>query len=275
MMQATPPQVRLGALLRCPATHTPGMTVEADHATARSGGRTWAIRGGVLDLLEGTSMGRSASQRLMEAPFYARGYEQTFRPALTRLVTPEPLHRAIELAAAMAAHVAPNTLLDVACGSGNFTRALADSALDSEAARRGRGLVVGIDRSAPMLEQAARRAVDDPRLAWVLGDGQVLPFVEGGFDVTHCAGALHLLPRPAEALAEFARVTRPGGRVIVGTFVAAPGRARSTLQRVAGGAVGFRWFSLAELGTMFDDAGLELVERAVEGLAVTLCGVRR
>jgi SAM-dependent methyltransferase len=61
-----------------------------------------------------------------------------------------------------------------------------------------------------MLELARRRAGDENRLTFVQGEGERLPFGDGGFDVAICTLALHHFePAPARALlGELRRVAR-------------------------------------------------------------------
>jgi SAM-dependent methyltransferase len=49
-------------------------------------------------------------------------------------------------------------------------------------------------------------------------DAESLDFDDASFDAVTCAFTLFFLPRPERAVAEFARVVRPGGRVIVSTW---------------------------------------------------------
>jgi SAM-dependent methyltransferase len=87
-------------------------------------------------------------------------------------------------------------VLDVGCGSGEFTRVLAEESP---------GRVVGADRDPDLLAAADCEAVR--------ADAHALPFPDGTFDVVACQTLLVNLPDPARALSEFARVARAGGRV--------------------------------------------------------------
>jgi len=51
--------------------------------------------------------------------------------------------------------------------------------------------------------------------AWVQAWGDVLPFADDSFDAAFCKGALDHFDQPDTAIAEMARVTRPGGRVVL------------------------------------------------------------
>jgi malonyl-CoA O-methyltransferase len=91
------------------------------------------------------------------------------------------------------------TVLDAGCGTGRYVR---------ELERRG-ATAIGIDLSQPMLERA--RAVT-PRIA--RADLRALPLDAMSIDHVICGLALGDVPELELALAEMARVLRPGGRVI-------------------------------------------------------------
>ncbi|MDP9271707.1 MAG: ubiquinone/menaquinone biosynthesis methyltransferase [Chloroflexota bacterium] len=102
------------------------------------------------------------------------------------------------------------SILDVACGTGALTRALA--------ARVGPGgAVTGVDRSEPMLAHArrARRRGDAATPSYLAADALALPFAAGRFDVVTMAFGLRNMPDYAAALAEMTRVVRPDGRVVI------------------------------------------------------------
>lgn len=100
-------------------------------------------------------------------------------------------------------------VLDVASGPGNVAR---------EIVRAGARGVVAVDLSFNMLAAGAR--TPDPRISWINGDAMALPFADATFDAVTISFGLRNVPDPATALAEFARVTRPGGRLVVCEFAA-------------------------------------------------------
>ncbi|MFN2557160.1 MAG: class I SAM-dependent methyltransferase [Nitriliruptorales bacterium] len=109
--------------------------------------------------------------------------------------------------AARAADPAGGWVLDVAAGTG---------ALSRELVRVGASKVVALDLSHRMLVAGAGRR--PTRVVLVNGDALRLPFADATFDVTTIAFGLRNLPDPQAALAEFARVTRPRGRLVVLEF---------------------------------------------------------
>lgn len=105
-------------------------------------------------------------------------------------------------------HLRPGaSLLDVGCGPGTITADLAR--------RLDPGEVVGVDRSARVLEQARRDGAGRPNLRFEPGDVYALPFDDGTFDVVHAHQLLQHLSDPVAALREMRRVARPGGLVAV------------------------------------------------------------
>lgn len=102
------------------------------------------------------------------------------------------------------------TAVDVATGTGLVVRALTRARPDVTA--------IGVDLSAGML--AVARA-ELPSAQWVQADAAALPLPDGSVDLVTCVAALHLFPEPDAAIAEWARVLRPGGRVITATFASA------------------------------------------------------
>jgi SAM-dependent methyltransferase len=73
--------------------------------------------------------------------------------------------------------------------------------------------VVAVDIVPERLEVARARA--PANVSFVEGDATALPFELGSFDLSATLRTLHHLPRPELAVAELARVTRPGGQVLV------------------------------------------------------------
>ena len=99
--------------------------------------------------------------------------------------------------------------LDVAAGSG---------ALAIPAARAG-ARVTAIDRSPVMLEHLRRRAHDEGlAIDTRVMDGHALAFPDDTFDMAGSQFGVMLFPDMPRALAEMARVVRPGGRVLVHAY---------------------------------------------------------
>lgn len=110
---------------------------------------------------------------------------------------------------ALAARPDGADVLDVAAGPGNVARELV-----AREARR----VVALDLSYQMLREGARRG--EEQISWVNGDAMALPFPDESFDAVTISFGLRNVPDPLRAVGEFARVTRPGGRLVVCEFAA-------------------------------------------------------
>lgn len=99
-------------------------------------------------------------------------------------------------------------LLDVGCGLGDASRALS---VDLGAS----GEVVGVDGSEVMITHARLRAEgNECPMRFAVGDAGALD-ADGEFDAVRSERMLQWVPDPARAVAEMARVVRPGGRVCV------------------------------------------------------------
>ena len=75
--------------------------------------------------------------------------------------------------------------------------------------------VTGLDKSPEMLRLARARLQDRQGVALVQGDFAALPFAPASFDTVVFHQVLHFAQEPAAALAEAARVLRPGGRLAI------------------------------------------------------------
>jgi len=93
--------------------------------------------------------------------------------------------------------------LDVGTGAGALAFALAPLVRE----------VVGLDPVPELLELARARALTNTE--FVEGDGTALPFPDGAFDLVGTHRTLHHVAQPESIVAEIARVTRPGGQVLV------------------------------------------------------------
>ncbi|MGH8765807.1 MAG: class I SAM-dependent methyltransferase [Burkholderiales bacterium] len=162
-------------------------------------------------------------------------------------------------------------VLDVASGSGDLARAFA-----------ARGAQVCMtDINGAMLARGRDRALDAGRmLPAIQCDAERLPFANAEFDCVSVAFGLRNMTRKEMALAEMARVLKPGGRLLVLEF----SRVWQPLQkaydiysfkvlpwlgeRVAGDAAAYRYLAesirmhpaQSELAAMLEDAGLEQVD---------------
>jgi SAM-dependent methyltransferase len=97
---------------------------------------------------------------------------------------------------------APRRVLDVGAGRGELAERLQKAGIE----------VVAVDQSERMVELTQARGVEA-----IVGDVQTLPFEDGAFDVAVANFMLYHVPDVHLALAELARVLRPGGRLVAAT----------------------------------------------------------
>ncbi|MFB9445911.1 class I SAM-dependent methyltransferase [Dactylosporangium vinaceum] len=118
------------------------------------------------------------------------------RPPCMRI----PLRTAVS--AGVEGALPPGVALDAACGTGRYTAYLAQQG----------HRVIGVDSSPDMLAHARTRA---PSTELRQGDLCELPLPDDHVDIVVCALALTHLPDVGPAIAEFARVLRPGGHLVI------------------------------------------------------------
>ena len=93
--------------------------------------------------------------------------------------------------------------------------------------------VTALDLTPAMIRRARLRATRSRRaVSCVVGDATALPFPDGTFDAVLLHLILAVIPRPDRALAEAARVLRPGGRLLIFDKFLKPGE-RAPLRRLA------------------------------------------
>ncbi len=79
--------------------------------------------------------------------------------------------------------------------------------------------MTGIDLSPPWIEQARQRAAREGLVAqFEVGDAEDLPFPDSSFDLTVSLIGAMFAPRPERVVRELTRVTRPGGRIVMGNW---------------------------------------------------------
>lgn len=97
------------------------------------------------------------------------------------------------------------TVADLGCGTGQFAATVAPYV----------SRVLAVDGSAAMLAAARRRLGPHENVVLRQGELEAVPLEDGEADLAVLLLVLHYLPQPAAALAEAARVVKPGGRLLV------------------------------------------------------------
>jgi ArsR family transcriptional regulator len=176
-------------------------------------GPLWPLLQAQFDAASATAEARADDARLEEVRRVRKeNFEEHGAGADTRQIVPGRSWAA--WARALGHLLPPLEIADLGCGDGYLT---------IEAARFARR-VIAVDRSKAALARAkqlahrrngsARPAAAAP-IEWRRGELEKLPVEDASVDVALLSQALHHANSPAKALAEAARIVRPGGRVLV------------------------------------------------------------
>jgi ubiquinone/menaquinone biosynthesis C-methylase UbiE len=251
----TEPPKGVSALDRAAALLTPEHADRASDPAARASG--------YLDLLSDELESTGVAQDLMTTSVVPSIYERWWRPALARAVkgfTGPSMDEEVRIARLLMGLGPSDSVLDIACGPGNFTRRFA-SVVGAD------GLAVGIDASETMLARGARELESSgvANVALIRGDATALPFRDGSFDAVCCFAALHLFAEPFGALDEMRRVLSSSGRIAIMTSVrrqVTPSLARPVIER----ASGMRLFESREIVEALQDRGFTGVHQRLAGM---------
>ena len=142
-----------------------------------------------------------------------RKTHQTLREIVGRLISPE------------------DEVLECACGTGMLTQVIAPRC----------SAVIATDFSSKMLQRAQKNCLSFANAAFLQADITALPFPDGRFDKVVAGNVIHLLSNPRQALREMERVCRPGGMLILPTY----------MNKTAGGDTGALAASLQHAGADF------------------------
>ena len=105
----------------------------------------------------------------------------------------------------------PQRILDVACGTGVSTIAVAKAAAEG-------ATVVGVDISEGMMSMVmdkSRKEGVAERIRLQVADAEVLPFGDSDFDRVSCAFGVRNFTNKEQGLREFFRVLSPGGKLVI------------------------------------------------------------
>lgn len=228
---------------------------------------------GYLDLLgDAPQAGPSTgfAQRLMRNEVVSSVYERWWRPALGRIAkgpygpSMSEEHRiAADLLGLAPGHV----VLDVACGTGAFTRGFARRVQPM-------GLSIGLDGSRTMLSRAVAETGPDDSVAYLRADAVRPPLRAGSLDAVCCFAALHMFDDPEAALTSFATLLKPGGRLAVLTSARRGMQPLRTFDSALGMATGMRMFDQGAVAALLMERGFTDVSERVNGV-VQIVGAQR
>lgn len=144
-----------------------------------------------------------------------------------------------------------NKIIDLGCGTGRFSEALADT-FDAN--------VLGVEPSTKMIEQA-RAKHQDVRLRFQNGSGEELPAPDSSIDMVFMSMVLHHLADPQKVAVECWRTLRTGGHVCIRNTVADEIDSYPYLDVFPSirGIIAAQLLSRARLNSLFEPLGFTLV----------------
>lgn len=147
---------------------------------------------------------------------------------------------------------AGDVVLECACGTGAISRHIAPTCK----------LLIATDFSGGMLRQAAKNCRNYDNVRIRRADMMRLKCRDNRFDKVVAGNVIHLLEKPEDAVRELERVCRPGGRIIIPTYINASEGANERAVRLfeAAGVNFKRQFDMESYQKFFKDAGYRNVE---------------
>lgn len=160
---------------------------------------------------------------------------------------------------AVAEEIAPDDhVLECACGTGAISVCVAPVCAH----------LTATDFSKEMLKRAARKAKKFPNMDVAFADITSLGFGDNRFDKVIAGNVIHLLDNPNGAIAELVRVCKPGGKVIIPTYINMTEGKTGKIAALFGKAgAGFkRQFDMESYKRFFREAGYkDVTYRLVDG----------
>lgn len=235
-------------------------------------GLKYPVVDGVVDFLPGNNREKTLAQRLMESEPIVAIYESRWWRAskLFALFTKISLDNEISLIKSVVDFGPTDVVLDLACGSGIYTRDFAGEIPKGE--------VIGLDLSWPMLRYAAGKAERSgiENVTFIHGDAHCLPFNDASIDVANCGGAMHLFPDVRGVLMELRRVIKPDGRLAMAVFLRRGHNLCSILDaHFDEKVIGIHPFREEEIRKLLDEAGFEPAIYHARGVWMIAGGIRR
>jgi ubiquinone/menaquinone biosynthesis C-methylase UbiE len=205
----------------CPAAHAP-LALSADGAALVSPeGRRYRVAGGIANFLDEAALTEIEAATKVEYDRVADGIydvavdwqfaafhedESAVRERMLDLFGIQPGWR----------------VLEVGCGTGRDSFRIAE--------RVGRSGALHLQDLSPgmvaachhFMETHPRRAAYPQDMAYFVSNASTLPYADGAFDAVFHFGGYNQFGDQKAAAAEFARVTRPGGRILIGDEAVAP-----------------------------------------------------
>lgn len=270
-----PPFLRLDTLvstLQCPECRETSFTFEPAEKNASSGipdgdflcgscGTSYVLKGNIADFLPSGPSSLTMAQRTGQWDVTASGYERHWRKRALSLMTGEPFspEREIGLLLGALEPVCGGVMVDLGCSTSFYGRPLAKKLKEKGDED---GIVVGMDLSMRMLEEARKYATEEgvaDAMVWIRADAERLPFRDDAVNAIACGGSLNEYRWAEDVLREGKRVLKPEtGRYFVMNQLDPPFILRSALTFLGG----LTFFTRPELDRLFEKIGLAAVSKS-------------
>lgn len=145
-----------------------------------------------------------------------------------------------------------DSVLECACGTGAITEEIAKKAQ----------MVLATDFAEGMLKRASKKCRKYSNVSFRQEDITDIKSADNSFDKVVAGNVIHLLPEPEKALNELLRVVKPGGKVIIPTYInmlkKSSGIAVSVIKKM--GADFKRQFDIDSYKKFFEEKGFKDIE---------------
>ena len=158
-----------------------------------------------------------------------------------------------------ASYISNNDIvLECACGTGIMTRIIAPKCKK----------IIATDFSKEMLCKARKNLRNHKNIKFQYADVTKLKYRSGVFDVAVAANVIHLLDDPEKAMAELRRVVKPGGIIIIPTYISQEANASSRITKIFNkmGANFRNEFDIHTYCEFFEKMGIDAEYKLAKGL---------
>ncbi len=183
-------------------------------------------------------------------------WSATYDSAALQASTYRPIHDA--MLSRLADHTAPNTILDLGCGTGQLTRRLTAEFPGAN--------IIALDYSPGMLAAAHERVtatIESKRRTGLLrGDAQRLPLSDASIDVVVCSESFHWYSDQRQALLGLAGILRPRGRLLIASIATVTSFGHDVVRNVSGlTGQPIRALSPRQMRTLLAEGGFEVIHQ--------------
>jgi ubiquinone/menaquinone biosynthesis C-methylase UbiE/uncharacterized protein YbaR (Trm112 family) len=199
--------------LRCPDCSNSELQIGVKELICPACKTRYPLKNGILDMMKDSAHEViTPFQRLMQSRSIVSIYENFWRRIGYFMASNRSFNQEMETILQLSKDRSVKLVLDLASGTGIFTRPLA---------RQDDRWAVGVDMSRAMLLHAQRRVQKEgiQNVLYIRATAFNLPFKDASIPYVNCCGALHLFDRPEVALKEIARVLSPEGFLSVQTTI--------------------------------------------------------